>query len=203
MKGLIRFLMTLFVLALIAGTVYYAVVIHGNQNQIINEMKKEENNIVLENNQNSLNVFGNDNQNFEDENVNVSSNQDVVVKFEHTQYATKNMGKDLLGNSVEDFLVTFGVEEIPVMFQKVVNNDGTKITIIPMSDFIDSQEFIYDTDGKLISYRTISNTVGGNVQYIFSDNILTQTINNMEEFVVPVYEEQDEILVRANKLYNL
>ena len=131
------------------------------------------------------------------------SNQDVVVKFEHTQYATKNMGKDLLGNSVEDFLVTFGVEEIPVMFQKVVNNDGTKITIIPMSDFIDSQEFIYDTDGKLISYRTISNTVGGNVQYIFSDNILTQTINNMEEFVVPVYEEQDEILVRANKLYNL
>lgn len=202
MKGLIRFLMTLFVLALIAGTVYYAVVIHGNQNQI-NEMKKEENNIVLENNQNSVDVFENDNKNFEDKNVNVSQNQDTVVKFEHAQYVTMNMGNELLGSSVNDLLVAFENTEIPVIFQKVVNNDGTKITIIPMSDFANNQEFVYDTNGNLISYTTISNTVGGNVQYIFSDGILIQTINNMEEFVVPVYEEQDEILVRANKLYNL
>lgn len=202
MKGLIRFLMTLFVLALIAGTVYYAVVIHGNQNQI-NEMKKEENNIVLENNQNSVDVFENDNKNFEDKNVNVSQNQDTVVKFEHAQYVTMNMGNELLGSSVNDLLVAFENTEIPVIFQKVVNNDGTKMTIIPMSDFANNQEFVYDTNGNLISYTTISNTVGGNVQYIFSDGILIQTINNMEEFVVPVYEEQDEILVRANKLYNL
>ena len=202
MKGLIRFLMTLFVLALIAGTVYYAVVIHGNQNQI-NEMKKEENNIVLENNQNSVDVFENDNKNFEDKNVNVSQNQDTVVKFEHAQYVTMNMGNELLGSSVNDLLVAFENTEIPVIFQKVVNNDGTKITIIPMSDFANNQEFVYDTNGNLISYTTISNTVGGNVQYIFSDGILIQTINNMEEFVVPVYEEQDEILVRANKLYDL
>lgn len=198
MKGFVRFIITLLVLGIVAGTVYYALEFHGNQNQF-NEIKKDESNVLPNDNSNKLNSDKKDN--IEPENV--SQNQDVVVKFEHTQYVTMNMGNELLGSSVNDLLTAFEATEIPVMFQKVVNNDGTKITIIPMSDFIDTQEFVYDTNGNLVSYTTISNTVGGNVQYIFSDNILIQTINNMEEFIVPVYEEQDEILVRANKLYNL
>lgn len=198
MKGFVRFVITLFVLAIIAGTVYYAVVVHGNPNQF-NDINEDESNILQNDSSDESNSIEKENAELE----NVLKNQDVVVKFEHTQYVTMNMGNELLGNSINDLLTAYETTEIPVMFQKVVNNDGTKIMIIPMSDFVDNQEFVYDINGNLISYTTISNTVGGNVQYIFSDNILTQTINNMEEFVVPIYEEQDEILVRANKLYNL
>ncbi|MBO5179670.1 MAG: hypothetical protein J6B87_04925 [Clostridia bacterium] len=198
MKGFVRVVVTLLVLGIIAGTVYYAVVVHGNRN-LINETNKSENNLTFNENSNVIDIITNGNKELE----NISQNQDTVIKFEHTQCVTMNMGIELLGSSINDLLVAFETTEIPVMFQKVVNNDGTKIVIVPMSDFVDTQEFVYDTEGKLISYTTISNTVGGNVQYIFSDNILTQTINNMEEFVVPVFEEQDEILARATKLYNL
>lgn len=202
MKEFIRFLITLIVLMLVAGTIYYAVVIHGNQN-VINEIKKDENNTSFDeilNRNDSLEI---DNDDSIKENLNSSSNQDVIVKFERKYYTTMNMGEELLGNSIKDFLIAFEANEIPVMFQKVMNNDGTQITIIPMSDFIDTQEFVYDANGMLLSYTKISKTVGGNVKYIFSNNMLMQTINNMEESIVPVYEVQDEILARANRLYNL
>lgn len=198
MKGFVRFLVTLLVLGILAVTVYYAVVIHDNQN-IISQTSKNEESTILNDDENKINL----NQKQDKENENISKKEDVVVKFERTQVVTMNMGQELLGDSVNDLLVAFETSEIPVMFQKVVNNDGTKITIIPMSDFIDNQEFIYDINGDLLSYTTTSNTVGGNIQYIFSNNILTQTINNMEEAIIPIYEGQDEILARANKLYNL
>lgn len=198
MKEFIRFLITLIVLILVAGTIYYAVIIHGNPNKII-EMKNDKNNVTASDKLNHFEFF----EKAKDENIMVPQNQNVIVKFQHTQYATKNMGKDLLGNSIEDFLMEFETEKIPVTFQKNVNNEGTKIIIIPMSDFIDSQEFVYDANGNLILYTKISNTVGGNIQYIFSNNVLIKTVNNMEESIVPIYEEQDEILARANRLYNL
>ena len=41
MKGFARFVITLLVLGIVSGTIYYAVEIHGNQN-LFNEIKKDE-----------------------------------------------------------------------------------------------------------------------------------------------------------------
>lgn len=193
MKEFVRFLITILILTLVGGTIYYTTVINGNKN-IVNE--------------NATNQTNDDKTQVNDlkepnEDLNESHSYEYNVTFEQTQCLTMNMGKELLGNNVNDLLDVLEVNEIPVIFQRVRNNNGTKITIMPMSDFVDNQEFVYDVNGNLLLYTTISTTVGGNVQYHFSNNILVQTINNMEEFVVPVYEEQDEILARASRLYNL
>ena len=190
MKEFIRLIITLIVLLIVFGTIYYVAVIHGKSDVV------DENNIVVNDNSNDVELI-------EKEETNVSENQDVIVNFEQTQVLTMNMGTNLLGSSVEEFLTAFEISETPVLFQKIRNNDGVKITIIPMSDFLDNQEFEYDVNGNLISYTTISNTVGGNVKYFFSNNILSNTVNNMEEGIVPIFEDQNEILARASKLYNL
>lgn len=79
---------------------------------------------------------------------------------------------------------------------------GTSVQIIPNPDFLDTQVFHYTKDGNLIMYISISNTIGGQVKYYFSEDRIIEISNEIEEDIdINLLNEQD-ILPRAKVVYD-
>ena len=78
------------------------------------------------------------------------------------------------------------------------------VEIIFASDFLDNQIFIFDDAGSLVLYKTVSNTVGGEVRYYFKNNKNIAVEFDYDEKAAnenAVTEDANEILKRSKLVY--
>ena len=108
-----------------------------------------------------------------------------------------NVGLDIIGEKYRDFFTTFEMQEIFVDVQVA----GSMVHVIPASDFVDLVQFHFDENGKLLLYVDGLIGVGGEIRYYFSDDNLIATQSQVEEGVVINYEETNDILKRANLVF--
>ncbi len=112
------------------------------------------------------------------------------------------VSEGVLGDEVDEFIKLLDSPEIMVrVYQETKDGVGTKLIIVPAPDFLDNQIFYYDEDENLVMYIAESNGVGGTVDYYFNDDILLKSVNNLEENVETIFEAGEDILERADALY--
>ena len=136
----------------------------------------------------------------------IVKNQNILTDIEKIEYENKNI-KDikLIEDNIEEML--WGEEEYFDILQddKVGVSSiiaGTSVQIIPNPDFLDTQVFHYDMQGNLVMYVLISNTVGGQIKYYFNNGEIVKISNEMEENINVELINKDDILKRANLVYD-
>lgn len=224
MKSFVRLLVAILVIGLASGTVYYATkvneevkVIQNNQQE--NNLNIENQNSEIENIKNeisdeqSIEIFPNDSEiNHNSESVNIELEQaikelDYVVAKLNEAHQIEEIetviGKGTLGANIDEYMNSFALNEISVVVQKFTASEGMSIIIIPATDLLDTQEFIYDQNGNLLLYNSISTSVGGAVHYYFSKGVFVEKVSHFEEGITPVYENEYDILLKSNNVYKL
>lgn len=226
MKSFVRLLVAILVIGLAGGTIYYAAkvneevnVIQNNQQE--NAMNSEKQNSEIENTQNEF-VNEQPIENLPNENEINNNNESVDINLELEQ-AKKELehivarlnethqieeteaviGRGILGNNIDEYMNSFGMNEISVVVQKVTAPEGMSIIIIPATDMLDTQELIYDQNGNLLLYNSISTSIGGAVHYYFSKGVLLEKVSHFDEEIMPTYENESDILLKANNIYSL
>lgn len=209
MKNLIRFLVLILLAIILAATIYCFFINDNERNLIKNDINQEKNEtleeevLINDQEENNLNIVTDMNNVNNQEVLDINEFASTFENIENMQVIEGLLESDMLGKNTNEFFDAFELEKMPVTIQKTVQNTGTRIELIPLSDFLDTQMFFYNDIGNLNLYISVSNTIGGNIGYYFSDDVLVQIINNMDEEITPTFEKQDEILERANKLYKI
>ena len=125
-----------------------------------------------------------------------------VMKGETKDSIETAIGEDVGGSSVKEFLTFFSNEEEALPATVEVKNK--MVEIIFASDFLDNQIFIFDDAGSLVLYKTVSNTVGGEVRYYFKNNKNIAVEFDYDEKAAnenAVAEDTNEILKRSKLVY--
>ncbi|MBR4111285.1 MAG: hypothetical protein IKK43_06350 [Clostridia bacterium] len=200
MKALTRFFVVIFVLVIIVVTIYYVVTTDGQRKVIpLSPLENIEESKINDSYTESKEPI----DEYKDEVIRINEFVDTFKELEKIEMYDTYIDSVILGERAEEFSKFILVDEMFVNIQKMENKGALYITIIPMLDFLDNQMFFFDSNGDLKLYVSISNTVGGNIEYYFSNGKLIHTINNMDSYVMPEFEKSNNILRRANKLYNL
>lgn len=111
--------------------------------------------------------------------------------------------KGVLGTEADEYIDFFGIDGISASVYTTNSLEGVIITVVPDIDFMKTQEFLYNKNGNLILYNSISNTVEGVVHYYFSDGILLKAIEHYEEEIDVVFENEADILLKASNIYKM
>lgn len=111
----------------------------------------------------------------------------------------EEVGVEILGNIVEDYLEHFSTKTVSVSIFKSKN----KIEIVPAPDPLRTQTFYYQEDGSLMMYLTKSNTIELEIRYYFENNKLIETkISSDIDYQIEMPEEKEEdILIKAKNVY--
>lgn len=141
-------------------------------------------------------------------------NNDLEVKFDLSgyvkdvqKYISKSgesktfdiiLTEDIYGKEVTEFKESLEIEEV---FGSIMTDEENFVTIIPMPDFLDNQSY-YFQDEKLVAYRKDFMGIGGSVTYYFKDDkIVFIDETKIEEEMVFASEKEEDILERANNVY--
>ena len=187
MKSFLRFVVTVLVLGILIFSVYYLV----NKNKTY--IPSVANNDGEENNQVVINDLEKDNTEKTDENLeenkdkektsNDLSNSSVEEQIAYiklieqrniqanaTKTIEENVGLETIGVEYSDLFTTTQMDSVLVVVQVA----GSMISIMPYSDFVDSQEFHYDENGKLVLF-TYTETGRGlkSRYYINNDEVIS------------------------------
>ena len=109
-----------------------------------------------------------------------------------------NVGIDIMGNMVQDFMESFETDELAVTVQVA----GSMVYIIPASDFLDNTQFHYDENGNLILYIREFIGIGGEARYYFENGtpiIINMKVDKKNQMQ---FESTDEILQRSKIVYD-
>ena len=186
MKGFLKFLVTIIIIAIVAGAVWYLF--------LLGSVDKE------------VDVWDKDNEQ-------LKTKAELVSEIDATRAELDALslpdpmddviGKGVLDKDVDDFLESFEQEEVYVQVYKVSNSKGDiKIIVVPAPDFLNNQVFYFDKDGKLLSYVSESNGVGGTVEYYFNNDNLLKEENKIDEKIEGFeFEDSTDILAKAKRVY--
>lgn len=199
--------------------------IDETNNQNINEEQKNNNTEkTLDNNSNSnlkeeineieLNLISGDNmsgdnsgdyiaQQLDEEAIKQMINKANMIRTQNNNETVINtiedsVGIDIIGTEYQDLLNILETNELSVNVQKA----GTMIYILPVSDFVNNQQYHYDEEGNLVLYVCELMGIGGEVRYYFNENQLIKREENIDGEGFMNYEEPYEIVKRSNVVYN-
>ena len=109
-----------------------------------------------------------------------------------------SLTEDIYGTEVTEFKQSLEVEDV---LGSILTDDRTFVTIIPMPDFLDNQSYYYQ-DGKLVAYKKDFMGIGGSVTYYFrNDEVVFAGESKIEEEMTFTSEKAEDILERANNIY--
>lgn len=227
MKGFLKFIISILVIAVIAYTLYFFLTNNAvyqeqyvsGETHISGEGAREEltENIINADDE-SQKEIENQTPNFSgektsgdasgnkenlDENVLEEKVADInLIETKNrlanlTKSLEANVGIDIVGTKNQDFMDSFDMEQMNVTIQVA----GTMVYIIPTPEFVDNAQYHYDENGNLVLYICEFTGIGGEIRYYFeNDNLLTQ-VDNVEEDVQLDYESAQEIVARAHMIY--
>lgn len=122
----------------------------------------------------------------------------VVVNTYNTE-----LGEDYLGNDVKEYIEIVENHKVPVSIKKdEVKGAGLRIAILVAPDFLGNQIYYFNSFGNLMMYEAESAGVGGSVYYYFSNGKLLDRQNKLHGGVQTEFEDEQDILKRADKVYN-
>lgn len=114
----------------------------------------------------------------------------------------KSLSAEFLEPGAEEYMELAGETTIPVNISKEeVNGAGLRIAIMPASDFLNNQIYYFNKYGLLMMYESASLGVGGSIKYYFSNGELIEEENNLQAEVQVKYENEKDILDRADVIY--
>lgn len=125
-----------------------------------------------------------------------------VTKGEVKDKIETTIGEDIGGSTAKEFLTFFTEEEALPATVEVRNK---MVEIIFASDFLDNQIFIFNDNGELILYKTVSNGVGGEARYYFKNNKNVAIQFDYDEDAAnenAKAEDVSEILERSKLVYD-
>ena len=104
---------------------------------------------------------------------------------------------EYLNKAAQDVVSYFKLKGLGV----TVNTTENAVRIIPDSDFVETEIYVFDEEGHLILYESVSTTVGGSMKYYFENDELIDTVISYEEEVEVKEEKAEDIIARANLVY--
>ncbi len=186
MRGFLKFLVTIVILAIIGITVWYLLLIGSFEKDVDiwdkdNEILKTKKEMVEE----------------------MSLIKNELDEIELPEPTDDIYGKGILDRSVDEYLDFFEQPEMYVQMYKVSNKNGEcKIIVVPAPDFLDNQIFYFDANGRLLIYVSESNGVGGTVEYYFNNDNLLKEENKLEETIENFkFEDSVEVIEKAKRIY--
>lgn len=224
MKKFIKFIVTILVVCIIGSTLYFVLKMNSDyqssnssgdnlsgdtllENTPSGELNEEvDNNLNVDENIN--NTENNSNENIENPEktqvLTIEEKENKIKEIENqnrTSNLTKtledNVGIDVMGTKNTEFLESTGMDAISINVQVA----GTMVYIIPAPDFIDNAQYHYDENGNLVLYICELTGIGGEIRYYFENGNLLSQSYNVEEGAQINFENAEEIIQRANIIY--
>lgn len=109
-----------------------------------------------------------------------------------------NIGIEMIGNEYQELLNMLNSNTLTVNVQTA----GTMIYILPMSDFVNNQQYHYDENGNLVLYISELMGIGGEVRYYFYDDQLIKTEETVDGELFMNYEDASQILQKSKLVYD-
>lgn len=109
-----------------------------------------------------------------------------------------NIGLEIIGTEYKELLNMLETNTLSVNVQTA----GTMVYILPVSDFVNNQQYHYDENGNLVLYISELMGIGGEIRYYFYNNQLIKTEDTVEEELFINYENSNEIIQRAKVVYD-
>ena len=174
MKGFLRFLILVLVVAIIVGLVYFLVLKNNEYKENNPEPVATSTPAPTTNTTNRI------------ETVKVEKTDEELIK-EAKNLETQNIisneirsfeeefGEDLIGSDYKDYFKVMNVDKTNVTVQCA----GTMIHVMPYSDFIDSMEYHFDIKGNLVLYVIEQSGLGNKYKYFLNGDRIIK-----EEFVL-------------------
>lgn len=208
MKSFLRFIVSLLVIAIICGTVYYMLNVknieqpkNNNEENINNEIEINDKENVIDNNENTNENSNEINDSQENEiNKQKSNIEDIISRNRNNvfkDYIDDSLDNTILGNMYDSFFDIFETDKLSVNIRRTEK----AVFIIPTPDLLNSQEFYYYDDNTLAAYVIDFVGVGGQVKYYFHNNKLIDTVIEIDEEIEITHETEEEILKRAAMVY--
>lgn len=121
------------------------------------------------------------------------NNNEVVINT-----IEDNIGIEMIGNEYQELLNMLNSNTLTVNVQTA----GTMIYILPMSDFVNNQQYHYDENGNLVLYISELMGIGGEVRYYFYDDQLIKTEETVDGELFMNYEDASQILQKSKLVYD-
>lgn len=196
MKNFIRFLITVFLLVIVCVTIYFCINTDKESNKeeqpnnypIDSEIVKDEESLEKD---------------LEKTLVEINAIMEKTLGVEDVRQIRTVFTKGILGTEIDEYIDSFEIEGISATVHIVNIPEGKSIAVIPDVDFLKNQEFLYNENGELLLYNSVSNTVEGAIHYYFSDGVLLEAADYYEEGITPVFENETDILVKASNIYKM
>lgn len=130
-----------------------------------------------------------------------------VAKFEKIDLnnaKSKSIGAEYLQSGVQEYLNVTGESTVAVYLLKdEIKTVGLRLAVMPVADVLNNEIYYFNKYGTLMLYESQSVGVGGSVKYYFSNGKLIAKENNLQETIEVEFENEQDILDRAQKVYNL
>lgn len=186
MKGFLKFLVTIIIIAIVVGAVWYLF--------LMGSVDKD------------VDVWDKDNEQLKTKAELIKEIEQVRTELDALSLPDPTddvIGKGILDKDVDDYLESFEQDEMYIQIYKVSNSkEDIKIILVPAPDFLNNQVFYFDKDGKLLSYVSESNGVGGTVEYYFDNDNLLKEENKIDEKIEGFeFEDSTEIVAKAKRVY--
>ncbi len=178
MKSFLKVIVTIIVIAVIIGSVYYLEKINScyKIKQICDGKndKKEETVNQIENNEVKEQEPANEvtpssdffNSSIEEQIAYINLIEQRNIEANATKTIEENVGLETIGIEYSDLFKTMQMDSALVVIQVA----GSMISILPYSDFIDAQEFHYDENGHLVLYTYTETGRGLKSKYYINNN---------------------------------
>lgn len=128
----------------------------------------------------------------------VETVEGYISKLDENKTFNVSLTEDIYGTELAEFKQSLEVEEV---LGSILTDESSFVTIIPMPDFLDNQSYYYQ-EGTLVAYKKDFMGIGGSVTYYFrNDEIIFIDESKIEEEMVFTSENAEDILERANNIY--
>lgn len=116
----------------------------------------------------------------------------------------QNVSAEYLEKGAEEYLDITGESTVQVYVLKdEIKTVGLRIAVMPVADVLNNEIYYFNKYGTLMLYESQSVGVGGSVKYYFSNGKLIAKENNLQEIIEVDFENEQDILDRADKVYEL
>lgn len=142
-----------------------------------------------------------------DKSMTVEDIDNAVMQFEKIDLnnaKSKSIGAEYLQSNVKEYLSVTGESTVTVnLLKDEIKTVGLRLAVMPVADVLDNEIYYFNKYGTLMLYEVDSLGVGGSVLYYFSNGKLIARENNLQETIEVEFENEQDILDRAQKVYEL
>lgn len=143
---------------------------------------------------------------FKDKAMTVHEIDNEVAKFEEIQIEnayTTNLSAEYLKSGAKEYMDIIGESTVAVnVLKDEIKTVGLRLAVMPVADVLDNEIYYFNKYGMLMMYQVDLLGVGGSVKYYFSNGKLIEIKNELEVGVDVQFEDEKDILDRADVVYN-